>query len=184
MPACHALASEASLRSRRSRSGDCDSLVACLQRSGGDQHQRLVRHLPLGLGLLDLAGFQRRHRADRVLRLILDPRHGAALVRRAVRLPAPMERGACAYGECATRHHSPDQHGRDHLPDGERRMALRTGTPGPSWLDQTLVERESARHARPKMDAAFVTSGGGGPPAAVLQAETLGRSGRGRQLAV
>ena len=44
-------------------------LVACLEHRGGDQHQRLVRHLPLGLGLLDLAGLQRRHRAHRVLRL-------------------------------------------------------------------------------------------------------------------
>ena len=40
----------------------------------------------------------------RVLRLVLDPRHGAALARRSVRLPAPMERGACAHGERATRH--------------------------------------------------------------------------------
>src|SRR5687767_14380234 len=57
--------------------------------------------LPLALGLLDVAGLQRRHRAHRVLRLILDPRHGAALARRSVRLPAPMGRGACALGECA-----------------------------------------------------------------------------------
>jgi hypothetical protein len=48
-------------------------LVACLQYSGGDQHQRVARHLPLGLGFLDVAGLQRRHRPDRVLRLILDP---------------------------------------------------------------------------------------------------------------
>jgi hypothetical protein len=53
-------------------------LLACLEHSGGDQHQRPVRHLPLGLGFLDLAGLQRRHRARRVLRLILDP----AMVRR------------------------------------------------------------------------------------------------------
>jgi hypothetical protein len=33
------------------------------------------------LGLLDLARLQRRHRAHRVLRLILDPRHGAAMAR-------------------------------------------------------------------------------------------------------
>ena len=44
----------------------------------------------------------RRRRPDRdialisMLRLILDPRHGAAVARRSVRLPAPMERGACA----------------------------------------------------------------------------------------
>ena len=86
--------------------------------SGGDQQQRLVRHLSLGLGLLDVAGLQRRHRADRVLRLILDPRHGAALARRSVRLPAPIERGACAYWQCAT--HTPpfDRHRRGHLPHG------------------------------------------------------------------
>jgi hypothetical protein len=52
---------------------------------------RPVRHLPPGLGLLDLAGLQRRHRAHRVLRLILDPRDGAAVARRSVRLPASME---------------------------------------------------------------------------------------------
>jgi hypothetical protein len=56
------------------------------------------------LGLLDVARLQRRHRPDRVLRLILDPRHGAALARRSVRLPAPLERGACAHGQCPTRH--------------------------------------------------------------------------------
>jgi hypothetical protein len=48
-------------------------LVAGLEHGGGDEHQRLGLHLPLGLGLLDVAGLQRRHRADRVLRLILDP---------------------------------------------------------------------------------------------------------------
>ena len=53
-------------------------LVACLQYGGGDQHQRPVRHLPLGLGVLNLAGLQRRHRAHRVLRLIRTP----AMVRR------------------------------------------------------------------------------------------------------
>jgi hypothetical protein len=31
-------------------------LVARLQHGGGDQHQRPVRHLPLGLGLPDVAG--------------------------------------------------------------------------------------------------------------------------------
>jgi hypothetical protein len=79
-------------------------LVACLQHSGGDRQQRPVRHLPLGLGLLDLAGLQWRDRRDRVLRRVLDPRHGAAVARRSVRLPGPMERGACAHWECATRH--------------------------------------------------------------------------------
>ena len=53
-------------------------VLEILQYRGGDQHQRRVRDLPLGLGLLDVAGLQRRHRAHRVLRLILDP----AMVRR------------------------------------------------------------------------------------------------------
>ena len=70
----------------------------------------LFGNLPLGLGLLDLAGLQRRYRADRVLRLVLDPRHGPPLARRSVRLPAPMERVACAYGQCATRHAPLDRH--------------------------------------------------------------------------
>jgi hypothetical protein len=64
----------------------------------------LFRHLSLGLGLLDGAGLQRRHRADRMLRLVLDPRHGVALARRSVRLPAPLERTACALWQCATVH--------------------------------------------------------------------------------
>ena len=59
-------------------------LVACLEYGGGDRRQRLLRHLPLGLGILDLAGLQRRHRADRVLRLS-DGRHGPAVARRSVR---------------------------------------------------------------------------------------------------
>jgi hypothetical protein len=32
-------------------------LVACLEYGGGDQHQRPVRHLSLGLGLLDAQDF-------------------------------------------------------------------------------------------------------------------------------
>src|SRR5687767_10083726 len=76
--------------------------------------------LPLALGLLDVAGLQRRHRADRVLRLVLDPRHGAALARRSVRLPAPMERAACALWQRATRHAPFDRLGRIHLPYGVR----------------------------------------------------------------
>ena len=71
--------------------------------------KRLMHHV---------AGLQRRHRADRVLRLLLDPRHGAALARRSVRLPASMERAACAHGERATRHAPLDRHRRGHLPDG------------------------------------------------------------------
>jgi hypothetical protein len=37
---------------------------------------------------------------------------------RPLRLPAPMERGACAHGECATRHAARDSRGRGHFPDG------------------------------------------------------------------
>jgi hypothetical protein len=55
---------------------------------------------------------------DGQVRLVLDPRHGAALARRSVRLPAPMERVACAHGECATRYAPLHRHGRGHLPDG------------------------------------------------------------------
>jgi hypothetical protein len=51
---------------------------------------------------LSTAGLQRRHRAHRVLRLFLDPRHGAPLARRSVRVPAPRERGACALRPPAT----------------------------------------------------------------------------------
>ena len=93
-------------------------LLTCLEYGGGYQHQRPVRHLPLGLGLLDLAGLQRRHRADRVLRLLLDPRHGAALARRSVRLPAPTERGAGALWQCPTCDAPLDRHRRGRLPDG------------------------------------------------------------------
>jgi hypothetical protein len=38
------------------------------QNSGGDQHQRVVWHLPPVLGLLDLPGLQRRHRPYRAIR--------------------------------------------------------------------------------------------------------------------
>ena len=57
-----------------------------------------------GWGFSTLAGLQRRHRAHRVLRLILHPGHDPPVARRSVRLPAPLERDACAHGECATRH--------------------------------------------------------------------------------
>ena len=93
-------------------------LLACLQHSGGDQHQCPVRHLPLGLGLLDVAGLQWRHRAHRMLRLLLDPCHGAALARRSVRLPASVERPAGAHGQRATHHAALDRHRRGHLPHG------------------------------------------------------------------
>jgi hypothetical protein len=74
-------------------------LLARQQHGGPDQHQRPVRDLPLGLGLLDQPGLQRRLRPHRVLRRVVDPRHGTALARRSVRLPAPMERSACAHGQ-------------------------------------------------------------------------------------
>ena len=93
-------------------------LLARLQHRGGDQHQRPVRHLPLGLGLLDLAGLQRRHRPDRVLRVVLDgPTWSGA--------GTPIRSASCAHGtsclrswECATRHAPLDRHRRGHLPDG------------------------------------------------------------------
>jgi hypothetical protein len=71
-------------------------LLARLEYRGGDQHERLLRHLPLGLGLPDVAGLQRRHRAHRVLRLVLDRRDGAEVA--PVRLPAPLGRDARAHG--------------------------------------------------------------------------------------
>jgi hypothetical protein len=120
-------------------------LVACLEYSGGDQHQRLVWHLPLGLGLLDLAGLQRRHRARRVLRLILDFRYGATVARRSVRLPTPMERGACAHGQCATRHAPLHRHGRGHLFDGIASNILLNSNP----LDRTACERHRRSLQRP-----------------------------------
>jgi hypothetical protein len=45
-------------------------------------------------------------------------RHGAALARRSVRLPAPMERRACALWQCATRHAALDRHRRGRLHHG------------------------------------------------------------------
>jgi hypothetical protein len=47
-----------------------------------------------------------------------DPRHDPPMERRSVRLSAPMERGACAHGQRATRHAPRDRHGRGHLPHG------------------------------------------------------------------
>jgi hypothetical protein len=49
-----------------------------------------------------------------------DPRHGAAVARRSVRLPAPMERSACALWQHATRHAPLDRHRRGRLHDGVR----------------------------------------------------------------
>ena len=44
--------------------------------------------------------------------------HRPPVARRPLRLPAPLERGACAHGECATRHAPLDQHWRGHLSNG------------------------------------------------------------------
>ena len=44
----------------------------------------------------------------------------------------PLERGARAHGQRATRHAPLDRHGRGHLPDGVAFNRLTTGTPG-SW---------------------------------------------------
>ena len=66
-------------------------LLACLEYSGGYQHQRCVRHLPLGLGLLNLARLHRRHRVDRVLRRILDPPPWCAA-------GTPVRSAFCAHG--------------------------------------------------------------------------------------
>ena len=71
-----------------------------------------------GAGAFRQPGLQWRHRPDRVFRRVLDPRHGAALARRSVRLPAPLERGACALWQPATLNASLDRHRRGHLPDG------------------------------------------------------------------
>jgi Concanavalin A-like lectin/glucanases superfamily len=81
-----------------------------------------------GWGFSTSQDFKRRHRAHRVFRIILDPRDGAALARRSVRLPAPMERGAGAHGECATRHATLDQHRRSHFPDGAASWTARVSS--------------------------------------------------------
>ena len=60
----------------------------------------------------------RRHRPDPVLRRLLDGPHGPPVARRPLRLPAPLERGACAHGQCAAPHAPRDRHRRAHLPDG------------------------------------------------------------------
>ena len=98
--------------------GLAESILADLARTTVREHQRCVRHLPLGLGLLHQPGLQRRHRPDPVLRRLLDGPHGPPVGRRPLRLPAPLERGACAHGQCATRHAPRDRHRRGHLPDG------------------------------------------------------------------
>jgi hypothetical protein len=76
----------------------------CEQHGGEHRDQHRLEHLPVRLGLFDQPGLQRRHCADRVLRLLLDPHYGAAVARRSVRFPPPMERGARAHEQCATRH--------------------------------------------------------------------------------
>ena len=69
-------------------------------------------------------------------------------------LPAPpMKRGACAHGECATRHAALDRHGRRHLPDGIASATRRTsGDVQEAWssvlespMSQAAVHRPPAR---------------------------------------
>jgi hypothetical protein len=81
---------------------DGNLVASSTAREHRDQHR--LEHLPVRLGLLDLARLQWRHRAHRVLRRVLDPGHDPPLERRSVRLFAPMGRGACAHRECVTRH--------------------------------------------------------------------------------
>ena len=105
------------------------------------------------LGLLHQPGLQRRHRPDPVLRRLLDEPNGPPLARRSLRLPAPLERGACAHGECATRHAALDRHGRRHLPDGIASATRRTsGDVQEAWssvlespMSQAAVHRPPAR---------------------------------------
>ena len=103
-------------------------LVARLQYSGGDQHQRLVRHLPLGLGLLNVARLKRRYRPDRVLRLILDSRHGAPVVRPWGEVPAligsapPATPPRSRHREHARRESAP--HSRGRTADQRRRARI------------------------------------------------------------
>jgi hypothetical protein len=63
--------------------------LAGQQHRGEHEHQRCVRHLPLGLGLLHQPGLQRRHRHDPVLRRLLDGPHGPPVARRPLRLLRP-----------------------------------------------------------------------------------------------
>jgi hypothetical protein len=83
---------------------------------------RFYRAVSIGsdpsLGVFDQPGLQWRHRADRGLRRVLDSGHDPPVERRSVRLPAPMERGARAHGQSATRHAPLDPHRRDRLSDG------------------------------------------------------------------
>ena len=89
-------------------------VVVCLMVSGERAHPLG----PLGLGLLHQPGLQRRHRLDPVLRRLLDGPHDPPVARRPLRLPAPLERGACAHGKCATRHPPRDRRGRCRLHHG------------------------------------------------------------------
>ena len=106
-------------------------LLAGLEYRGGDQHQRPVRHLPLGLGLLHVQDFNGDIALIAVLRRVLDPGHGPPVERRPLRLPAPMGRGACAHGQSATRHAPLDRHRRGHLPDGVASAPRRNPRPPP-----------------------------------------------------
>jgi hypothetical protein len=93
-------------------------LLACLEHCGGDQHQRCVRHLPLGLGLLHQPGLQRRHRPDPVLRRACWTGY---MVRRWHADPFGFLRPwARSLRSWPVRHlnASRDRHGRGHLPDG------------------------------------------------------------------
>jgi hypothetical protein len=111
-----------------------------------------------GAGALDIAGLQRRHRARRMLRLVLDPRHGAAVARRSVRLPAPMERVACAHGECATRHAALDRHRRGHLADRVACRNRRGSSVQGKWLQasDSRDDRGSADLSPARFDAGVV----------------------------
>ena len=72
---------------------------------------------PLGLGLLDVAGLQRRHRADRALRLILDACHGGRWHADRFGL---LRHGTRCLRSWGVRHpqRPPDRHRRGRLPDG------------------------------------------------------------------
>jgi hypothetical protein len=125
----------------------------------------------LGLELPDGARLQRRHRAHRVLRLVLDPRHGAALARRSVRLPAPMARAACAHGERATHNAPLDWHRRDHLPNGvasnglvsaRRRVSL--GRSNRRDLQGFRLRRSSGTCRKPISSSCLSRASGGASP--------------------
>ena len=59
----------------------------------------------------------------------LDGPHGPPVACRSVRVPAPMERAACALWQCATRHAPLDRHRRDRPPVGVASNRLCIGRP-------------------------------------------------------